>query len=275
MNINYVIRLAAIVFTYLRKKDFYGHSSIVSYAAIFSVFPLMFLLATVLGTLAHEYGLYVQLLNSAQKMMPPAAYEIIIKNAQQVLPFHSLWLLGLSLVAALYSASRVVSTTVTQIYDLNGIRDRRTGINKTFTAIAFLLGFAISTAVAIALVLTVEVYLSTYIPVFTGRGLLLYTTEVVLYFIPFTLIITSFYHRAMSDQITFKDALPGAIFFVTMFVGVSQCLRLTVLFVDYNKTYGTIGGLILFLVWFRFIAFFLLAGSAVNIIIKHRTRYVG
>ncbi|HAR63043.1 MAG: hypothetical protein DKM50_01435 [Candidatus Margulisiibacteriota bacterium] len=264
MDIKAIKSFLKKLFHDISEKDIYGHASIISFTAIFSIFPLLFFLASVLGLVAGRYRLYDRLLKTVAQFIPADAYSAITNNVQQILPSKSILLVIIGLLISLYSASNIINVTIKLLNKLNGINDNRSIIKKVLLSMGFLIVFAFIAILVILFVIAGEVILKKYMPPFWGRSVLIAFIEIALYFLPFVLAVGYFYKKALNIYISFKNTLPGAIFFVLTFIIFSQIFRLAVVFMNVNKTYGAIGGIIIFLLWFQFIAFFFLVGTTIN-----------
>lgn len=82
------------------------------------------------------------------------------------------------------------------------------------------------------------------------------------------------YYLAPCQRPRFVSTLPGAIFTVAAWLGLSSLLGIYFRhFANYSRVYGTLGGFIAFMTWFQWTSFAMLVGAEVNAeLIKHRAQ---
>jgi membrane protein len=84
--------------------------------------------------------------------------------------------------------------------------------------------------------------------------------------IGFTILaVEVLYYLAPNVKQRFGATLPGAVLSVTVWNGLSYLLGLYFrYFANFNRTYGTLGGLVAFMTWFYWTSFVLLVGAELN-----------
>jgi membrane protein len=84
--------------------------------------------------------------------------------------------------------------------------------------------------------------------------------------IGFTIVaVEVLYFLAPNVKQRFAATLPGAVLSVAVWIGLSYLLGLYFLyFANFNRTYGTLGGFIAFMIWLNWTSFVLLVGAELN-----------
>ena len=79
------------------------------------------------------------------------------------------------------------------------------------------------------------------------------------------------YRVAPNVRLSLKRILPGAVLFTTVWLVATYLFGLYIShFASYNSTYGTLGGVVILLVWFYLTAFILLVGAELNAVLEQR-----
>jgi membrane protein len=77
--------------------------------------------------------------------------------------------------------------------------------------------------------------------------------------------VEAVYFFAPNVKQRFAASLPGAVFSVTFWIGMSYLLGIYFRhFAHYNRTYGTLGGFIAMMTWLYWTSFVLLVGAELN-----------
>jgi len=79
------------------------------------------------------------------------------------------------------------------------------------------------------------------------------------------------YRVAPNAGLSLKRIVPGTVLFTTAWLVVTYLFGLYIShFASYNSTYGTLGGVVILLVWFYLTAFILLVGAELNAVLEQR-----
>lgn len=84
----------------------------------------------------------------------------------------------------------------------------------------------------------------------------------------FLFVLISIYYIAPNKKLTLKSVLPGSIFTLIGWVILSFGYSIYVkFFTKYTIIYGSLGALILFMIWFWFLGIILVLGGEINAIL--------
>jgi membrane protein len=250
-----------------------GLAAQAAYSFFFSLFPMLLFLTPLFGIIGNEQELVNKILIRLELTLPAEAYALLAGVVRDVvLGENAPGLISVGLVLAAYSGSAVLDTlagALNQAYDASDPRPfwKKRLISMGFAAIAGVV-IAISTIVMVAGHSAVD-----FLARFAGLS---YDTArvwgVVQYPLALALLVgflwLLFYFVPYAEQKK-THVLVGAIFTVGLWIVVTLVFRWYVAnFGSYNKTYGTIGGVIILLAWMYWTMVALLTGGELNAQLK-------
>jgi membrane protein len=244
-----------------------------AYFFLFSIFPLLLFLTTLLGYLAGaDEGLRTDLFRLIARLSPSRDVTILLRNTLgEITQARTGAKLSLSLAAALWVASNgmlAVSRTLNHAY---GLKETRRWWWRRIVALALTLCFSLLVVAALVLI-------------FSGGSLGEAFADRLGFGIPFAVawhffvrwpLILIFVVASFEMVYNFAPNLgkrpsrnwftPGGIAGVGLWLLACYGLRLYLAyFHSYSTTYGSLGAVILLLVWFYLTAFALLMGGEIN-----------
>lgn len=243
-----------------------GLSAQAAYSFFFSLFPMLLFLAPLFGLIGNEQEVVNKILTRLQVTIPAEAYALldgVVKDV--VFGENAPGLISVGIVLAAYSGSAVLDTVagaLNQAYDAKDPRPfwKKRLISMAFAAIAGVV-IAFSTLVMVAGHSIVD-FIARFVRI-DGDTAAAWT--VVQY--PLALLLLTgflwllFYFLPYVEQKK-SHVLIGAVFTVVLWIIVTLLFRLYVSnFGSYNKTYGTIGGVIILLAWMYWTMVALLTGG--------------
>lgn len=243
-----------------------GLSAQAAYSFFFSLFPMLLFLAPLFGLIGNEQEVVNKILTRLQVTIPAEAYALldgVVKDV--VFGENAPGLISVGILLAAYSGSAVLDTVagaLNQAYDAKDPRPfwKKRLISMAFAAIAGVV-IAFSTLVMVAGHSIVD-FIARFVRI-DGDTAAAWT--VVQY--PLALLLLTgflwllFYFLPYVEQKK-SHVLIGAVFTVVLWIIVTLLFRLYVSnFGSYNKTYGTIGGVIILLAWMYWTMVALLTGG--------------
>jgi membrane protein len=243
-----------------------GLSAQAAYSFFFSLFPMLLFLAPLFGLIGNEQEVVNKILTRLQVTIPAEAYALL-ENVVKDVVFgeNAPGLISIGIILAAYSGSAVLDTVagaLNQAYDAKDPRPfwKKRLISMGFAAIAGVV-IAFSTLVMVAGHSVVDI-VARFVRI---DGDTAAAWSVVQY--PLALLLLTgflwllFYFLPYVEQKK-SHVLIGAVFTVALWIIVTLLFRLYVSnFGSYNKTYGTIGGVIILLAWMYWTMVALLTGG--------------
>jgi membrane protein len=238
-----------------------------SYYFAFALLPTLLFLTALLGLLPVP-DLMPQLMGYADRVLPGDAASLIKKTLAQVVRGASGGLVSVGALVALVGASSGMLSIMKALNAAYGITDHRTWWRKRLIAIALTLVFSLFTLTAL-LLLVFGGRLGEAIGDFVGLGPL-FTLVWKLLQLPVVILLlltglTLVYYLAPAADRVWSWITPGSAFAVVSWLLMSLGLRFYVGYFDYdNATYGSIGGLILLMLWLYWSGVALLVGAEID-----------
>ena len=252
-----------------------GRASELAYNFLFSVFPLLLFLLAVLGIFAsHAPALKDELTGALARVMPPEASGLISNTLNGLVKASGGGKLTLGIVIGLWSATGGTTTMISLLNEAYHIRDSRSWIKVH--AIALALTIAVSVLIIAALVI---VLFGGQIAQSAGAHFGLQQGTVVawrvlqwpaaLAFMAFAFSLIYYYGPDVKEQHWYWIT-PGSIVGVLLWIVASFGFRLYLHFFNsYSKSYGSLGAVMILLLWFYVTGLTFMVGAEINASIEH------
>ena len=238
-----------------------------AYNFFFSLFPIFLFLAPLIGLIGDKHAVFNELLRQVQRAVPPDAYNLV-KNVVEDVVFApgAPGLVSIGALLAIWSGSNIFSSLMDALntaYDIE--KDDRPYWKKKLIAIACLLGigalFVLATTIMLAGGNIVDALSDKLGIGITGRVVWTAVQYGAALAILVAIAWVTYYYLPCVPQ-SKGHALVGAITSTVLWLVVTLGFRFYVQnFGSYNKTYGTIGGVIVLLTWMYLSMVALLTGG--------------
>lgn len=238
---------------------------------LLALFPLLIFMVTLLPYInLPEEQLFDFLLTYA----PEEVYSLIESTLDEVLDSRKGGLLSIGFLATIWSASNGMNALIKSLNRSYDIEETRPfviarGISVIFTLLLILL-FIIALILPVfgkqigSVLFSYLGYESGFLEVW---GNIRWTIPPVMIFIVFMLL----YWIAPNRKLYIKSVIPGAIFATLGWILVSYAFSLYVSsFANYSATYGSIGGIIVLMMWLYFSGIILMVGGQINAVMQER-----
>ena len=261
-------RLVQIVW----KGDCAGQAAQLAYYLIFATFPFLLFLTTLLGYIPVP-NLMETIMEYLSMFLPSEALTLIQDNIRQLVTEQKGGLLSLGILIALWTASSAVVAMMEALNRAYGVEETRP--YWTVRGLAILLTIGISIFIAVSVILLIfGPQIGGWVAALVGLGdafkvawnILRWPVIVCLLILAMAII----YYFAPDVEQEWKWITPGSVFAVLMTLAASLGFSFYVKnFASYNKTYGSIGAVIVLLTWLYFTGFVILVGGEFNAEIEH------
>jgi len=241
-------------------------SAALSYYFLFALFPALLFLTTVLGLL--PWRLMDQLMGYLDRVLPGDTASLISRTLAEIVRGAHPGLLSIGIGAALWTASSGMTAIMATLNIAFDVEDRRPWWKRRLIALALTLGFSLFIPTALLLLVFGE-RIGQTLAGWAGLGsVFTFTWTLVRWPVVVASILTVIglvYSLAPAGRRRWHWVTPGSIFAVTGWILMSLGLRVYVAhFANYNKTYGSIGGVILLLSWLYLTGVVLLVGAEID-----------
>ena len=273
--------LAKRVWNEMNADDVWGRAAQLSYYFLLALFPLLLVMMALLGIFADKgTELRNNLIAYLSEVMPASAGELVKSTVEELSNASGAGKISFGLLATVWAASNgmgAISETLNTAYNVKETRPywktRLVAIGLTaalalliVTALALLLyGFQIADAIAIkaglgdAFTITWKIVQWPIILLFILVGF-----NLIYYFAP-----------DLKEQ-EWKWVTPGAAIGVVLWLLVSFGFKTYLTYFNsYSATYGSLGGLIIMMLWFYFTGMAIMIGGEINSEIENAAAKAG
>lgn len=268
-------QLAHRVWDGINDRDLLGLSSQLAYNFIGALFPLLLFMLALFGLFAARGSeLHTRLLFYLSQALPPSGYQVVAKTIQEVTRNSGSVKLTVGLLLALLSASSGINSMMSGLNYIYGVRDRRRWYKVRLRAIVLTVAMTFLVTAALIIILAGG-WLANWI----GGLLHLGRVVVILWKVAQIILAILFLSLAFSLIYYFGPDLkehhwywitPGSLLGVLVWIAASVGFRVYLHFFNsYSKTYGSLGAVMILLVWFYVTGFSFLLGGEVNAQIEH------
>lgn len=269
------------VWQQINEDDVFGRAAQLSYYFLLALFPLLLFLMTLLGLFADTGSeLRKSLLSYLGQIMPSSATELVQKTITEVSGHAGGGKLSFGVLAALWAASNgmgAISETLNVAYN---VKESRAWWKVRLVNV----GLTIALAVLIVSALALTLYghrIANSIAASYGLSAAFTVTwnivqwPIVLFFVLVSFNLIYYFGPDVKEQ-SWKWITPGAIIGVILWLLVSFAFRLYLSFFNsYSATYGSLGALIIMMLWFYLTGAAILVGGEINSEIENAAAKAG
>lgn len=265
-----VRQLALRVWHDINDDDVFGRASQIAYGFLFAVFPLFMFLLAILGLVAGPHSNIQQhLVMESTDAMPPAAAQVVQHVITETTRASGSGKLSFGLLLTLLSATAAMTNVMDTLNAAYSVREARSFLR--FRAIA--IGLTVAIGVLILIAMTIVLYgngIANYVGNLVGlSGVATWAWKIAQWPVAAFFLLFSFaliYYFAPDVEFPVWHWIsPGSVVGVFLWAVVSFGLRVYLHFFDsYSKTYGSLGAVMILLLWFYVTGVAILVGGEVN-----------
>jgi membrane protein len=259
--------------------DVFGRAAQLAYYWLFSIFPLLIFLTTLLAFLPMRRTLD-QWIGALSAVLPPEAYTLLNNTFQQIASQQRGGLLSFSILLIIWSSSSGMGAIITALNKAYDAAPTRAWWKERLLSVALTLGLAVFIISALALIFFGESigaqmamyfgFSSTFETVWAVAqwpiviGLVLLGVELIYYFAPNI--------RRGENGKRWEWLTPGTVFAVGLWLLISFGFRFYVTrFGHFDATYGALGGVMILMLWLYLTGVAILVGGEINSVFpRHR-----
>lgn len=251
------------LFEKIKEDEVTGLAAQLAYYFLLSIFPLLIFVITLLPFLPVNQADIMDILHT---YAPAESAKLLEASLKEIMSNQNGGLLSFGILATIWSASNGTNAIMRALNHAYDIEETRSFIKVRGLALILTIG------------LIVVVVVSLLLPVF-GK----YILNIVFDFLGFepsfvydllrwgisiaviTFVFLIIYWVGPNLKMKFMNALPGAIFASVGWAGSSLAFSFYVSrFANYSSTYGSLGGLIVLMLWFYLTGLVIIIGGEVN-----------
>ena len=248
--------------------DIFTQAAALSFYFIFALFPMIISLLAVLGLFAQSNTFRAGLVAQMGRIMPPSALALVQATVREISEQSDEWKVGLGLVLALWSASGGMSALMQALDHSYQVRESRPYVKRKVIALGLTLAIVALSSVDLAIVLYGGEF-AEYVGQRTGLSRTLVTLwqfidwPIALFLILFSLALI--YCVGPDVRPRLRLLTPGSILGGVVWIVASLVLRLYLhFFSTYSKSYGSLGAVMVLLLWLYITGLAILLGGEIN-----------
>lgn len=259
----------------INRNDLINRAYELAYNFLLAVFPMLLFLLGLLGLFASEGSrLRNDLFFYLQLVIPPTAYQLLVQTLNEITGNTTSGKITFGLLFALYSGSSGMTQLISTLNAAYEVRESRSWLKVHLISVGLTLGISVLIIAALFLVVA-----GGQIAASIGHGAGLGAAALVAirflqWLIALALVVfafaTIYYFGPNVHEQHWYWITPGSVVGVALWAISSAGLRAYLHFFNsYSKTYGSLGAVIVLMLWFYVTGLALLIGSQINATIEH------
>ena len=252
-----------------------GLAAQLAYYFFLSLFPALLVVVTL--TSFFPFQLLDKILDWFARFTPPDVLDIVKAQILQIRHSGNTGLLTFGIFGALWSSSSAMSSVIDTVDRAYGVKESRPWWQTQLLAVILTIVLSVFVLVSLTLVLAGP-EIAEHIAARVGLGpVFAWTWKILQWPVVFVLISAGFamvYYFAPDAEQRWRWVTPGAYLATVLWLAISLGFRFYIVhFSDFNKMYGSIGAVIVLLLWFYLSGLVLLFGAELNSELEHASPY--
>ena len=259
------------VFKEFSGDDISGLAAELSYRFFLALFPFFIFLAALGGFIAAAVSSgdpTQRLMDQIGSALPADARSILQEQVRGVLDSRSGGLLSVGIAGAIWASSGAAKALIKALNRVYGVPETRSFWKSTSLALAMTFAGSLSILGSFALLVATQAFGNDIADAVGAGGAFELTVAIVRW--PIVIVLVMFavgliYWLAPNINVPFRLVSHGAVAFTVVWLLTALAFGLYVAnFGSYNKTYGTLGGVVVLLTWLYLSNVMLLLGAEIN-----------
>ncbi|UOQ45017.1 YihY/virulence factor BrkB family protein [Halobacillus salinarum] len=242
-----------------------------AYHYLLAIVPLLILLLSILPYLNIDPETAMDFM---KKLLPGDTAEVFRENILSIINKPKGGLLTIGIVGTVWSASNGMNAFIQAVNVTYNVDETRSFIRVRLLSIALTLGMIISIVVALVLPIFGGVltnFLDSALSLHGNTVVLFQVLRWVISIVVMALILMALYHFAPNKTHPFSHIVPGALITAALWQIISLAFSFYIAnFANYSATYGSLGGLIILMLWFFLTGIILMVGAEINVVYHRR-----
>ena len=274
-------RLAKRVWTETQEDEVFGRAAQLSYYFLLALFPLLIFLTSVIGlVIGSETNLSQSLFNYLARVVPPAAFQLIDSTVREVSAASSGSKVSFGILAALWAASNGMGAITEALNVAYDVKESRSWWKKRLVAIGLTLALSVLIISALVMVLAGDKVAHMVSASYALGSVFLMVWNILQWPIVLAAMLFAFaliyYFAPDVREQKWTWITPGAVVGVVLWLLVSFGFRIYLQFFDsYSNTYGSLGAVIILMLWLYLTGAAVLVGGELNAEIENAAAAAG
>ncbi len=275
------LELGKRVWAEINGDDVWGRSAQLAYYFLLALFPLLIFLTATLGLMLDAgAGLRGALFNYLSEVMPGSAFQLVDTTMSEITGASGAGKLSFGLLATLWVASNGMGAITQALNTSFDVKESRPWWKQRLVAIVLTIALSVLVITALLLMLwggraadflAAHYQLGGFFP-FAWKTL---QWPIILAFMVTSFALIYYYAPDLKDQ-NWKWLTPGSAIGVALWLLVSFGFKIYLHFFDsYSTTYGSLGAVIVLMLWLYLTGAAILIGSEINAEIESAAAHTG
>ncbi len=259
------------------EEDLMSAAAQVAFYFVFALFPLLLFLVSLFGiVLETADDLKAEMFSYLRQAMPGSAYDLVQKTIEEVSGSSTGGKLTFGILVALYSASAGVDSIRIALNGIYNLTETRSWWKTKLLSLTMTLGLGILVTIALGVVFYGGKFIAlilNYLSFSVSSPFFL----AILQWVTVTIVLTSIFallynYLPKHKKYSWVWITPGAIAGIILWLLLSYSFRLYLgYFNTYDKTYGSLGAVIILMLWLYLTALVILIGGTMNAVLQEFT----
>jgi len=247
-------------------------SAALSFYFFFSLLPVIFAFMALLGMFARNYDVRINLLKQFAQLVPASALALVERTFAELSIYSTRWKIVFGLLLAVWSGSGGMRAIMAALNRSYRVTETRPYWRRIVISIALTLLISALTLIALAMVLgggDLASFLGASVGLSHSAVRLWQLVEwpLALIFVLFSLALV--YWRGPNVKRPWRWVSPGSVVGVTAWVAASLLFRAYLHFFNtYSRSYGSLGAVMVLLLWLYMMGLAILLGGEINATIE-------
>jgi membrane protein len=262
-----VIRYGKSLLGELKEDRATGLAAQQAYYYMLALFPMLILLIAIVPYLNIDPNKAINVVN---KLLPSESAKMLKDNVVNLVSERNGGLLTFGIIGTIWSASNGMNAFMKAMNIAFDVEETRSFVKARLVSIMLTIGLIIAFVVALLLPVFGEVLIETiqsiiYIP--SQFEIMFRIVRWIIAFVVMVAVLAALYRIAPNKHYPFKHVIPGAIFATVVWQLISLGFSFYVSnFGNYSATYGSLGGVIILMLWLFLTGLALVLGGEINAI---------
>ena len=253
-----------------------GLAAELAYYVFLALFPALLFLIALAGVFATQ-DLVSRVLDMLSGVAPPDVINIVREQLISLSNGNQGGIMSFGVIAALWSSSAALVALIDSLNRAYDVEDARPWWQQRLTAILLTVGVAIFILLSFALVISGPHLAESIAGRFGLGGAFELAWKILQWPLVFALVVTAFgliYYFAPEVDQDFVFLTPGSVLATVLWLVSSLAFRFYVMnFGSYNQLYGTVGGVMVLLLWLYISGLCVIIGAEMNAEIEHASEH--
>lgn len=267
------MRLTQYIIKMILRYKHHNVSALASQMAfdmMFAFFPFLIFLLTMVGFTKVNPN---EVLGTLASLMPSELYVSVSTLTLQLLQTRNTNLLSISLIFSLYTASRGFRAIMYGLNEAYEEKETRSFIKVIFISVIFMIGVSL-VIIFLLLFLVFGEMIGNYLIGWMGLdGNIIRYVQLIRYpigFLGMIVVFTALYYYIPCKRLRWLEVMPGAIFTSFLWIVLSMLFAYYVNnYGNYSAIYGSIGAIIILMLWLQITSTTILLGGELNALLAH------